>query len=165
MVSNAGSNRPKPFDQVTEDDVDALLGLNTKAAFFVAQVVARGLKAAGLPGSLVQMSSQMGLVGGADRSIYCASKHALEGMSKALALELGPHGIRVNTICPTFIDTPMTHDWLAAPAFREQVLGKIALGRVGRVEDVMGAVLFLASDASALVTGSALVVDGGWTAS
>lgn len=165
LVNNAGTNRPKPFDEVTEDDVDALLALNVKAAFFVARAVAMGLKAAGLPGSIVQMSSQMGHVGGANRSIYCASKHALEGMSKALAVELGPHSVRVNTLCPTFIDTPMTHDWLATPAFREQVLGKIPLGRVGRVEDVMGAVLFLASDASALVTGSALMVDGGWTAS
>ncbi len=165
LVNNAGTNRPKPFEDVTEDDVDTLLALNTKAAFFVARAVASALKAAGLPGSIVQMSSQMGHVGGAHRSIYCASKHALEGMSKALALELGPHGIRVNTVCPTFIDTPMTHDWLATPAFREQVLAKIPMGRVGRVEDVMGAVLFLASDAAALVTGSALMVDGGWTAS
>lgn len=165
LVNNAGTNRPKPFDEVTEDDVDVLLALNTKAAFFVARAVASGLKVAGLPGSIVHMSSQMGHVGGVNRSIYCASKHALEGLSKALALELGPHGIRVNTVCPTFIDTPMTHDWLATPAFRAQVLDKIALGRVGRVEDVMGAVLFLASDAAALVTGSALMVDGGWTAS
>jgi NAD(P)-dependent dehydrogenase (short-subunit alcohol dehydrogenase family) len=165
LVNNAGTNRPKPFDEVTEDDVDVLLALNTKAAFFVARAVASGLKAAGLPGSIVQMSSQMGHVGGVNRSIYCASKHALEGLSKALALELGPLEIRVNTVCPTFIDTPMTHDWLGTPAFREQALGKIALGRVGRVEDVMGAVLFLASDAAALVTGSALMVDGGWTAS
>ena len=164
LVNNAGTNRPKPFDEVTEDDVDTLLGLNTKAAFFVARAVASGLIKAGLPGSIVQMSSQMGHVGGVNRSIYCASKHALEGMSKALALELGPFGIRVNTVCPTFIDTPMTHDWLATPAFREQVLAKLPLGRVGRVEDVMGAVLFLASDAAALVTGSALMVDGGWTA-
>ena len=164
LVNNAGTNRPKPFDEVTEDDVDALLALNVKAAFFVARAVASGLKVAGLPGSIVQMSSQMGHVGGTHRSIYCSTKHALEGMSKALALELGAHGIRVNTVCPTFIDTPMTHDWLAAPAFREQVLGKIALGRVGQVEDVMGAVLFLAGDASAMVTGSALMVDGGWTA-
>ena len=164
LVNNAGTNRPKPFDDVTEDDVDALLALNVKAAFFVARAVASGLKAAGLPGSIVMMSSQMGHVGGANRSIYCASKHALEGMSKALALELGPHGIRINTVCPTFIDTPMTHDWLVAPAFRDQVLGKIALGRVGQVEDVMGAALFLAGDAAALITGSALMVDGGWTA-
>lgn len=165
LVNNAGTNRPKPFDDVTEDDVDTLLSLNVKAAFFVARAVASALKAAGLPGSIVQMSSQMGHVGGAHRSIYCASKHALEGMSKALALELGPHGIRVNTVCPTFIDTPMTHGWLATPAFRDQVLAKIPLGRVGRPEDVMGAVLFLAGDGAALVTGSALMVDGGWTAS
>ena len=164
LVNNAGSNRPKPFDEVSEDDLDALWALNVKAAFVVARAVASAMKAAGLPGSIVQMSSQMGHVGGVNRSVYCATKHALEGMSKALALELGPHGIRVNTVCPTFIDTPMTHDWLAAPAFREQVLGKIALGRVGRVEDVMGAVLYLAGDAAALVTGAALMVDGGWTA-
>ena len=165
LVNNAGTNRPKPFDEVSEDDVDTLLALNVKAAFFVARTVASSLKLAGLPGSIVQMSSQMGHVGGPNRSIYCATKHALEGMSKALALELGPHGIRVNTVCPTFIDTPMTNAWLASPAFKDQVLHKIALGRVGRVEDVMGAVLYLASDAAALVTGSALMVDGGWTAS
>lgn len=165
LVNNAGTNRPKPFEDVTEDDVDTLLALNTKAAFFVARAVASGLKQAGLPGSIIQMSSQMGHVGGMHRSIYCATKHALEGMSKALALELGPHGIRVNTICPTFIDTPMTHDWLATPAFREQVLSKLPIGRVGRVEDVMGPVVFLASDAASLITGSALMVDGGWTAS
>lgn len=165
LVNNAGTNRPKPFEDVSEDDMDALLALNTRAAFFVARAVASGLKRAGLPGSIVQMSSQMGHVGGVNRSLYCMTKHALEGMSKALALELGPHGVRVNTVCPTFIETPMTRDWLAAPAFRSEVLGKIALGRVGRVEDVMGAVVFLASDAAALVTGSALMVDGGWTAS
>ena len=164
LVNNAGTNRPKPFEDVTEDDMDALLALNTKAAFFVARTVASALKAAGLPCSIVQMSSQMGHVGGVHRSIYCTTKHALEGMSKALALELGPHGIRINTVCPTFIDTPMPHDWLATPASRDEVLSKIPLGRVGRVEDVMGAVLFLASDAADLVTGSALMVDGGSTA-
>ena len=164
LVNNAGANRPKLMEEVGKDDFDALYRLNLKAVFFAAREVARGLKAAGLPGSIVQMSSQMGHVGGVGRTAYCATKHALEGLTKAMALELGPHGIRVNTVCPTFIDTPMTHDWLAAPAFREQVLGKIALGRVGVVEDVMGAVLFLAGDASSLVTGSALMVDGGWTA-
>jgi NAD(P)-dependent dehydrogenase (short-subunit alcohol dehydrogenase family) len=164
LVNNAGTNRPKPFDEVTCDDLDALYTLNLRAAFFVAREVAKGLRAAGLPGSIVQMSSQMGHVGAARRSAYCATKHALEGLSKALAVELGPHGIRVNTVCPTFIETPLTAPWLAEPAFRAEVLGKIALGRVGRVEDVMGAVLFLAGDASALVTGSALMVDGGWTA-
>jgi len=165
LVNNAGTNRPKPAFEVTAEDMVALLALNVQAAFFVAREVARGLQAAGLPGSIVQMSSQMGHVGAVNRSLYCATKHALEGMTKALALEWGPLGIRVNTVCPTFIDTPMTHDWLQAPAFRERVLGQIALGRVGTVDDVTGAVLFLASEASALVTGSALKVDGGWTAS
>lgn len=164
LVNNAGTNRPKPFDEVSADDLDALYTLNLKAAFFVAREIARGLKAQGRPGSIINMSSQMGHVGAANRSAYCATKHALEGLSKALAVELGPQRIRVNTVGPTFIDTPMTHGWLAAPAFREQVVGKIALGRVGTVEDVMGAVLYLAGDASALVTGSALLVDGGWTA-
>ena len=164
LVNNAGSNRPKPFDAVTEDDAEALWQLNVRAPFFVARDVAKALVAARLPGSIIQMSSQMGHVGAPDRTLYCATKHALEGMTKALALELAPHGIRVNTLCPTFIDTPLTHAWLQTPAFREQVLSKIALGRVGRVEDVMGAVLFLASDASALMTGAALLLDGGWTA-
>ena len=164
LVNNAGTNRPKPFDAVTEDDADTLWRLNVRAAFFVAREVAAALKTAGKPGSIIQMSSQMGHVGAPNRTLYCATKHALEGMSKALALELAPHGIRVNTLCPTFIDTPMTHDWLQSATFRDQVLSKIALGRVGRVEDVMGAVVFLASDASALMTGSALLLDGGWTA-
>ncbi len=165
LVNNAGGNRPKPAEDVTEDDVDALLALNVKAAFFVAREVARGLKAAGLPGSIVQMSSQMGHVGAPQRSLYCATKHALEGMTKALALEWAPHGIRVNTVCPTFVETPMTAHWLQAPEFRAKVLAQIALGRVGAVDDVTGAVLFLACDASAMATGSALKIDGGWTAS
>jgi NAD(P)-dependent dehydrogenase (short-subunit alcohol dehydrogenase family) len=110
------------------------------------------------------MSSQMGHVGGAGRTIYCASKHALEGLTKAMAVELGPHGIRVNTLCPTFIETPMTKPFLEDASFRESVVSKIKLGRVGQVQDLTGAIVFLASDASALMTGSALLVDGGWTA-
>lgn len=165
LVNNAGTNRPALATEVTESDYDAVMGLNVKAAFFVAREVARALLQAGLPGSIIQVSSQMGHVGGPRRTVYCASKHALEGMTKALAWELGPHGIRVNTLCPTFIETAMTREQLQTPAFRDFVLGKIALGRVGRLEDIMGPVLFLASDASAMVTGSALMVDGGWTAS
>jgi NAD(P)-dependent dehydrogenase (short-subunit alcohol dehydrogenase family) len=110
------------------------------------------------------MSSQMGHVGGPNRTVYCASKAAIEGFTKAMAWEVGGHGIRVNTICPTYIETPLTRPFLADPAFREWAVSKIALGRLGQVEDLMGAVVFLASDASALVTGSALMVDGGWTA-
>jgi NAD(P)-dependent dehydrogenase (short-subunit alcohol dehydrogenase family) len=115
-------------------------------------------------GSLITLSSQMGLVGSARRTVYCASKHAVEGMTKALAWELGPHSIRVNTVCPTFIETPLTAPMLADPEFMKLVVSKIALGRIGRVDEIMGAVVFLASDASSLMTGSALVLDGGWTA-
>lgn len=164
LVNNAGTNRPKAFTEVTQEDFDAVLGLNLRAAFFVAQAVARGMTAAGRAGSIIHMSSQMGHVGGARRTIYCASKAAIEGLSKAMAIDLAPFGIRVNTICPTFIETPMTSGFLADETFRREVVVKIKLGRLGRVEDLMGAVVFLAGDASALMTGSSLVVDGGWTA-
>ena len=164
LVNNAGTNRPKPFLDVSTDDFDAVMSVNLRAAFFVAQAVARRLADAGRPGSIIHMSSQMGHVGGNRRSIYCASKHAMEGLSKAMAIEFGPLGIRVNTICPTFIETPMTKPFFEDAVFRADVLTKIKLGRLGQPEDLMGAVLFLASDASALMTGSALMVDGGWTA-
>ena len=149
---------------MTVDDYDTVLDLNLKAAFFVAQAVARGLIAAGKPGSLIHMGSQMGHVGGANRSLYCASKWALEGMSKAFALDLASHGIRSNTIAPTFIETPLTRPFFADAAFMASVLAKIKLGRLGTVEDLMGAIVFLASPASALMTGTSMVVDGGWTA-
>lgn len=164
LVNNAGTNRPKPMQDVTPADYDAVLDLNVKSAFFVAQACVRGMLAEGLAGSLVHVGSQMGHVGGVDRSLYCASKWALEGMSKAFALDLAPHGIRSNTIAPTFIETPMTKPFFADEAFHVSVLAKIKLRRLGRVEDLMGAVQFLASDASALVTGTSIVVDGGWTA-
>ena len=164
FVNNAGTNRPKPFVDVTADDYDTVMELNLRAAFFAAQAVARRMIASGRGGSIINISSQMGHVGAANRTIYCASKHALEGLTKAMAVELAPHGIRVNTLGPTFIETPMTRPFFANQAFRESVLAKIKLGRLGRLEDVMGAVVFLASDASALMTGSSLVVDGGWTA-
>ena len=164
LVNNAGTNRPKPLWEVTEADYDAVLDLNLKSAFFVAQACAKRLIETGTPGSLIHMGSQMGHVGGPNRSLYCASKWALEGMNKAMALDLAPHGIRSNTIAPTFIATPMTAPMLEDPAFKSSVLSKIKLGRLGTVEDLMGAVVFLASDASALMTGTSLVVDGGWTA-
>jgi NAD(P)-dependent dehydrogenase (short-subunit alcohol dehydrogenase family) len=157
-------NRPRPFVEVETADFDAIMGLNVRAAFFLAQAVARRLVGTGRPGSIVNVSSQMGHVGGANRTVYCASKWAIEGLTKAMAIELGPHGIRVNTLCPTFIETPMTAPFLADEGFRAATLAKIKLGRLGRVEDLTGAILFLAGDASALMTGSALVVDGGWTA-
>ena len=164
LVNNAGANRPKPVGEVTEEDYDAIVDLNLKAAFFVAQAVAKGMIANGVKGSLIHMSSQMGHVGAANRTLYCASKWGLEGFSKALALDLAPHGIRSNTIAPTFIETPMTRPFFENKVFLDSVLAKIKLGRLGTESDVMGAVVFLASDASSLMTGSSLVIDGGWTA-
>lgn len=164
LVNNAGTNRPMPMWQVDEADYDAVLDLNVKAAFFVAQACVKRMIADGVKGSLIHIGSQMGHVGGPNRSLYCASKWALEGMNKAFALDLAPHGIRSNTIAPTFIETPMTKPFFEDEAFRASVLQKIKLGRLGTVEDLMGAVLFLAGDASGMVTGTSLVVDGGWTA-
>lgn len=164
LVNNAGGNRPKFFLEATEDDFDAVLDLNLKAAFFVAQAVAGRMIEGGVKGSIIHMGSQMGHVGGARRSLYCASKWAIEGLNKAMALDLAQHGIRSNTIAPTFIETPMTRPYFEDKAFADSVLAKIKLGRLGQVEDLMGPVVFLASDASALMTGSSLVVDGGWTA-
>ena len=164
LVNNAGTNRPKPMWEASEADYDAVLDLNVKSAFFVAQGCAKAMIAAGVRGSLIHMGSQMGHVGGPNRSLYCASKWALEGMSKAFALDLAVHGIRSNTIAPTFVETPMTRPFFADEAFRASVLARIKLGRLGQVTDLMGPVVFLASDASALMTGTSLVVDGGWTA-
>jgi NAD(P)-dependent dehydrogenase (short-subunit alcohol dehydrogenase family) len=164
FVNNAGTNRPNPFTEIPVDDFDHVMGLNVRAAFFAAQAVARRMIAAGVKGSIINMSSQMGHVGGANRSLYCASKWAMEGFSKAMAIDLAPHGIRVNTLAPTFIETPMTKPFFENAAFKQSVLSKIKLGRLGTVEDLMGAVVFLAGDASALMTGTSLIVDGGWTA-
>ncbi len=164
LVNNAGTNRPKPMHDVSVADYDAVIDLNVKSAFFVAQGCVRRMLAAGKPGSLIHIGSQMGHVGGPNRSLYCASKWALEGMSKAFALDLAAHDIRSNTIAPTFIETPLTKPFFEDAAFKASVLAKIKLGRIGTVEDLMGAVVFLASDASALMTGTSIVVDGGWTA-
>ena len=164
LVNNAGTNRPMPMTAVNEADFDAVLDLNLKSAFFVTQACVKEMIAAGTAGSVIHIGSQMGHVAGPERSLYCASKWALEGMSKAFALDLAAHGIRSNTIAPTFIETPLTKPYFEDPAFKAAVLSKIKLGRLGRVEDLMGAAVFLASDASALVTGTSIVVDGGWTA-
>ena len=163
LVNNAGTNRPAPLIEVTATDFDAVSDINVRAVFFITQAVARRLIAAGRGGSIINMSSQMGHVGAPNRSVYCTTKHAVEGMTKAMAVELGCHGIRVNAICPTFILTP-TAPFFDNQAFRAAALEKIKLGRLGKLEDIMGAVVFLASDASALMTGSALMLDGGWTA-
>lgn len=164
LVNAAGLARHGPALETASSDYDAVMGLNLRAAYFLTREVARGLVAAQRSGSLINISSQMGHVGGPDRAVYCASKHALEGMTKAMAIEWGPKGIRVNTICPTFIRTPLGEQTLRDPARRDWILSKIRLGRVGEVEDIMGPVVFLASDAAALITGTSLMVDGGWTA-
>lgn len=164
LVNSAGTNRPGLLTETCDEDLDAVLDLNIRSTFLVCRTVARSMQAQGTGGVILTISSQMGHVGGARRTVYCATKHAMEGLTKALAWELGPHGIRVNTVCPTFIETALTAPMLADPVFRDHVQSRIALGRIGRLEDVMGAVVFLCSDAAALVTGSALMVDGGWTA-
>jgi NAD(P)-dependent dehydrogenase (short-subunit alcohol dehydrogenase family) len=164
LVNNAGTNRPKLLPDVTIEDFDAIMGLNVRAAFFVAQTVALRLRAEKLAGSIINISSQMGHVGAARRTVYCASKHAMEGFTKAMAVELGPDNIRVNSIGPTFLETPLTRPFFENKVFRDEVLGKIKLGRLGQLEELTGAIVFLASDASSLMTGTALVLDGGWTA-
>ena len=164
LVNNAGTNRPAPFVDVTVEDFDFVFELNVRAAYFVAQAVARALVGAKRPGSIINMSSQMGHVGGPTRSVYCATKHAMEGFTKAMAIELAPHKVRVNTLAPTFIETPMTRPFFQNEAFRKDTLARIKLGRLGQLEDLTGAIVFLAGDASALMTGTSLVIDGGWTA-
>ena len=164
LVNSAGSARHTPAVQTTPEDFDTVAAVNIRGAYFVTQAVAKGLLAAGKPGSLINISSQMGHVGGADRAVYCATKHAVEGFTKAMAIEWGPHGIRVNTICPTLIRTPLTQATFADPERVRWIADKIKLGRIGEIEDIMGALTYLASDASKLVTGTHVIVDGGWTA-
>lgn len=164
LVNSAGLARHQPFLEVSEASFDAVMTLNLRATFFISQQVARRMRDCGIAGSIIHISSQMGHVGGPQRSVYCASKFALEGLTRTMALELGPARIRVNTLCPTFIETELSRQSLRDPAFRRYVLDNIKLPRLGTVEDVMGPVVFLASDAAAMITGSALLVDGGWTA-
>lgn len=164
LVNSAGVARHAPFLEVTAEQYDDVLAVNLRAALFLSQAVAARLAETGRPGSIIHISSQMGHVSGPARGVYSASKFALEGLTRNMAIELGPRNIRVNTICPTFIETELSAKSLADPGFRQWVLGKIKLGRLGRIEDIMGPVVFLASEASALMTGSSLMVDGGWTA-
>jgi NAD(P)-dependent dehydrogenase (short-subunit alcohol dehydrogenase family) len=168
LVNNAGGNLPEPFVDVTEERLDHILNLNVRAAFLVAQAAARKMLEAAdrreRGGAMVNISSQMGHVGAAGRTVYCMTKHALEGLTKALGVELAPHNIRVNSIAPTFIETPMTAPFFEEPRFREWVLTRIPLGRLGQLDEVTAAVVFLASPAASLITGTSLLVDGGWTA-
>jgi NAD(P)-dependent dehydrogenase (short-subunit alcohol dehydrogenase family) len=164
LVNNAGLNRPQPFLEVDEPTLDLLLGLNVRAAFLVAQAAARQMVGKG-GGVIINMSSQMGHVGSdLNRTVYVMTKHAVEGLTKAMAVELAPKGVRVVSIAPTFITTPLTKPFFDDPVFRKWVLDRIPLGRLGTVEEVAQAVVFLASPAASLVTGSSLLLDGGWTA-
>lgn len=164
VVNSAGMARHTPSIDTTPQDYDAVMDVNLRSAYFLSAWAARAMKTAGVQGSIIHISSQMGHVGGIDRAVYCASKHGLEGMVKAMAIEWGPDRIRINTICPTFIRTPLGEQTLAIPERRKWIEDKIKLGRVGEVEDIMGAVTYLASDASGLMTGTHMVIDGGWTA-
>jgi|TARA_B110000261_G_scaffold163227_1_gene208766 NAD(P)-dependent dehydrogenase (short-subunit alcohol dehydrogenase family) len=164
LVNSAGMARHGPAIETSADDFDSVTNLNIRAGYFLNQAVAKRLIESGRPGSLMTISSQMAVVGGIDRAVYCATKHAVEGYTKSQAIEWGPHKIRVNTICPTFVRTALTESTFDNPERKQWIESKIKLGRIAEVEDVMGAIVFLASDASAMITGTSLLIDGGWTA-
>lgn len=163
LFNNAGGNRPQPFLDFKIEDFDFIMGLNVRAAFVMAQAVARRMIEAKIAGSLIHTTSQMAFTTGPGRTAYCASKAAVEAFSRGIALELAPHGIRSNTLAPTFIETPMSRPFLEDKALKDFVMTKIKLGRIGQVEDLTGAIVYLASDASSLMTGTHMLIDGGWT--
>jgi NAD(P)-dependent dehydrogenase (short-subunit alcohol dehydrogenase family) len=164
FVNNAGTNNPMPMVDVPVDVLDQMLGLNVRAAYLAAQGAVRAMVKAGSGGVIINMTSQMGHVGSPGRTVYCMTKHALEGLTKAMAVELAPHNIRINSVAPTFIETPLTAPMLAEPQFRAFIDTMIPLGRIGKPDDVAAAILFLASSAANMITGTSLLVDGGWTA-
>jgi len=164
LINSAGLAKHSPAVDTKENDFDDVLNVNLKGAYFITKEIAKKLIKEKKSGSLINISSQMAHVGGIDRAVYSASKHAVEGFTKAMAMEFGKKGIRINTICPTFISTPLTESTFKDPEKLKWIQSKIKLGRVGKIEDIMGAVVYLASDASSLVTGSSLMIDGGWTA-
>lgn len=164
LVNNAGGNRPQAFLDVDTESLDFVIDLNVRAAFRVAQAAVKAMLAQRIEGSIVNMSSQMGHVGSPKRTVYCMTKHAVEGLTKAMAVELAPQGIRVNAVAPTFVETPLTKPMLDDPEFREFVMGMIPLKKLARYEDVVAAVLYLVSPGAGMVTGHSLKVDGGWTA-
>lgn len=164
LVNNAGGNRPQPFVEVDTDSLDFVLNLNVRSAFRVAQAAAMAMLAQKVEGRIVNMSSQMGHIGSPNRTVYCMTKHAIEGLTKAMAVELAQTGIRVNTVAPTFVDTPLTKPMLENPEFRDFVFGMIPLKKLASYEDIVAAVLYLVSPSAGMVTGHSLRVDGGWTA-
>jgi NAD(P)-dependent dehydrogenase (short-subunit alcohol dehydrogenase family) len=165
LVNNAGTNIPEPFEKIKQKSMNYLVDLNLKAAFNVAQlVVKKMLKNKKRPGSIINMSSQLGHVGMSGRNVYNMTKFGIEGLTKGMAIDLAKNNIRVNTICPTFVDTPMTKRFFKNKNFKREVLNKIPLGRIAEVSDVATAVAFLASNASSMITGTSILVDGGWTA-
>ena len=164
LVANAGSNRPKPFLEVPDEDLDFLLDLNLASMFVLSQAAAQKMLAQGHGGSIIHMTSQMGRVGGMNRSVYCATKWGLEGLVRASAIELAPHGIRVNAVAPTFVDTPLTKPFFEDSAFKEWVMERLPIQRLATIEEVAAAVVYMASPGAASVTGTSLAVDGGWTA-
>ena len=167
LVNNAGNNRPEHFTQVKKENMEYLVELNMKAAFNVAQMCSQKMvelknrKKVG--GSIINMSSQLGRVGAPIRSVYSMTKFGLEGLTRGMALELGKYNIRVNTVCPTFVETPMVKAFFKNKKFKQQVLKNIPLGRVAQENDVSTAVAFLAADSSNSITGTSFMVDGGWT--
>ena len=164
LVNNAGTNIPSSLVDTKIDDFDYVMSLNVKSVINLTKLVVSKMLDNNIHGSIINVSSQMGHVGGPNRTTYCSSKFAIEGFTKSLSIELAPKGIRVNSICPTFIKTPMTEPFLKDDKFKDQVISMIPIGRLGEIEDLMGPFVFLASEASSLMTGSSLLVDGGWTA-
>ncbi len=164
LVNNVGTNIPEPFLEVTEAHFDQIFNLNLRTTFFATQIAVQKMLELNNGGVIINISSQMGHVGAPNRSVYCASKHALEGLTKALAVELAPHKIRVVSVAPTFIETDLTRPMLENPDFQNMVVSSIPLGHLGTPEDVAHAVAFLASSKANLITGTSLLVDGGWTA-
>ncbi|MBI1396667.1 MAG: glucose 1-dehydrogenase [Betaproteobacteria bacterium] len=168
LVNNAGTNFPEPITEVTDEHLDTMLALNVRSVYVASQAAVRKMLEdpgrATRGGVILNMSSQMGHVGSPNRTVYCMTKHALEGFTKALAVELAPRGIRVNSIAPTFVDTPLVRRVVNTPERRDFVMSRIPMGHLASVEDIMAAAVYLASPAAAMVTGTSLVVDGGWTA-
>ena len=164
LVNNLGTNTPQMFAEVDAEAFERMLDLNVRSVFKISQCAVRKMLAAKKPGSIINITSQMGHVGSPGRTVYCMTKHAIEGLTKAMGVELAPQGIRVNAVAPTFIETPLTAPMFEDEVFSKFVLDRIPMGKIGSTVDVANAVVYLASEASALVTGTSLKVDGGWTA-